>query len=158
MSDRLVFVTAFTTVVLVVAGAFAIPEYFAFELLKSLIYMVIAIMVFFGEDRFSYMLGIVAPPLWFILDILLGEFFRDFQILIGSLAMKPTPRMDTPLHGVALLTEILLVVLCVRVWRKQVSEKFFGKTFGICLAISIVYVGILAGWHFRMITSGGWTP
>jgi hypothetical protein len=155
MSDRLVFVTAFTTVALIVAGAFVIPEFFAFALLQSLMYVAITIMVFFGEDRFSYMLGIVAPPLWFILDILLGEFFRDWRVLLGSLAMKPVPHMDTPLHGLALLTEVVLVVLCVRVWRKQVSEKFFGKTFGICLAISIVYVGILAGWHFHMITSGG---
>jgi hypothetical protein len=148
MSDRWVFVTAFITLVLVVAGAFAIPEFFAYELLKSLIYLVIALMVFFGEDRFSYMLGIVVPPLWFILDILLGEFFRDFAVLFGYLTGKPSPAIDTPLHGLALITEAVLFILCLRAWRKQVTEKFFGKTFGICLAIAIAYVLILAGWHF----------
>jgi hypothetical protein len=149
MSDRWVFLTAFVTLVLVVAGAFVIPDFFAYELLKSLIYLAIALMVFFGEDRFSYMLGIVVVPLWFILDILLGEFFGDFAILFGSLMLKPSPPMDTPLHGVALITEIVLFFLCLRAWRKQVPEKFFGKTFGICLAIAIAYVVILAGWHFH---------
>ena len=70
MPDRWVFFVAFLTAVLVVAGAFVIPEFFAYELVKSLIYLAIAMLVFFGENKFSYMLGIVAPPLWFILDIL----------------------------------------------------------------------------------------
>lgn len=151
MPDRWVFFVAFLTAVLVVAGAFVIPEFFAYELVKSVIYLAIAMLVFFGENKFSFMLGIVAPPLWFILDILLGEFFRDFGVFFGALVGKPSPPMDTPLHGLALLMEIALVVLCLRAWRKQVSEKFFGKTFGICLGISIVYVAVLTAWHFRWI-------
>ena len=66
MSDRGVFLAAFLTLVLVVAGAFAIPELFIYELLTSTIFVVIAVMVFFGEDKFPYMLGMVAPILWFI--------------------------------------------------------------------------------------------
>jgi len=155
MSDRWVFVTAFLTLVLGVAGAFVIPEFFVYELLKSLIYLAIALMVFFGEDNFSYMLGIVVPPVWFIFDILLGEFFHDFAVLFGSLMQKPSRPMDTPLHGVALITEILLFFLCLRAWRKQVTGKLFGKTFGICVAIAIAYVAILAGWRFFMISSAG---
>lgn len=152
MSDRWVFLTAFTTLVLVVAGAFAIPQFFWFELFKSLMYLVIALMVFTGEDQFSYMLGIVVVPVWFILDILLGEFFGDFGVLFGSLTGKPSPSMDTPLHGLALITQALLFILCLRVWRKQVTGKLFGKTFGICLGIAIAYVAILAVWRFRMPT------
>lgn len=155
MSDRWVFVTAFTTLVLVVAGAFVIPQFFVFELLKSLIYLAIALMVFFGEDKFSYMLGIVVVPLWFIGDILLGGFFRDFSVLYDSLLMKPSRPMDTPLHGLASIAEIVLFFLCLRAWRKQVTEKFFGKTFGICLAIAVGYVAILAGWYYHMIPSAG---
>jgi len=148
MSDRWVFVMASLTVVLGVAGAFAIPQFFVFELLKSLIFVAIAILVFFGEGRFSYMLGIVSPILWFVLDILLGEFFRDFGVLFASLTGGPIPPLDTPLHGWALITEIVLVILCFRVWRKQVTEKFFGKTFGICLVISLADIALLAGWYF----------
>ena len=35
MSDRWVFLIAFLTVIVIVAGAFAMPHYFAFEILKS---------------------------------------------------------------------------------------------------------------------------
>jgi hypothetical protein len=155
MSDRWVFLTAFLTVVLIVAGAFVIPEFFAYECVKSLIYLVIALLVFFGEDKFSYMLGMVVPPLWFIFDILMGEFFGDLRLVYSFVTVKPIPAMDTPLHGFSLLTEILLVILCARAWRKQVSEKFFGKTFGVCLGIAILYIAILAGWRFGSITATG---
>ena len=50
MSDRWMFVTAFSTVVLIVAGAFAIPQFFVYELIKSSIFVAIAVLVFFGED------------------------------------------------------------------------------------------------------------
>jgi len=147
MSDRGVFVVAFLTVVLIVAGAFAIPEYFPYELLKSSIYVVIAMMVFFGENTYSYMLGIVAPIVGMVCNILLGGFFSEFSVLWASVTMKPLPLVDTPLHGLAILTEILLVVLCLRAWRKEVTGPFFGKVFGVSLVLSLVYVGVLAGWY-----------
>ena len=158
MSDRGIFVVSFLTVVLVVAGAFALPMLFFFELFKSLIYLLIAVMVFFGEDQYSYMLGIVAPPLWFILDIVLGGFFSDFGVLLAYLSRNPIPQFDTPLHGLAILSEILMVVLCARAWRKQVTGPFLGKTFWICLGISLAYVGVLLGWYVYGLPIGGRMP
>jgi hypothetical protein len=148
MSDRWVFLTAFLTVIVIVAGAFNMPHYFTFELLKSLIFLAIALLVFFGEDRFSYMLGMVAPILGFALNILLGGFFHEFKVLFNALTGKATPPMSTALHGLAILLEIVLVIVCYRAWHKQVTEKFFEKTFWISLAISIGYLALLVGWHF----------
>ena len=148
MSDRWVFLTAFLAVIVIVAGAFNMPHYFTFELLKSLIFLAIALLVFFGEDRFSYMLGIVTPPLRFIMAILVGGFFGEFKVLFDALTGKGSPPMDTPLHGLSILLEIVLVIVCYRAWHKQVTEKFIGKTFWISLAVAIGYVAILAGWHF----------
>jgi len=158
MSDRGIFVVSFLTVVLVVAGAFALPQLFFFELFKSLIYLLIAVMVFFGDNKYSYMLGIVAPPVWFILDIVLGGFFADLQVLLDFLMGKGTPVLDTPLHGLAVLTEILLVILCLRAWRKEVTAPFFSKPFAVALAVSVVYVGIMAGWYVYGIAAGGRLP
>ena len=148
MSDKWVFLIAFLTAIVIVAGAFAMPQYFTFELLKSLIFLAIALLVFFGEDRFSYMLGMVVPILGFVLNILLGGFFSEFKVLLNALTGKPIPPMSTPLHGLAILLEIVLIIVCYRAWHKQVTEKFFGKTFGISLAISVGYLAILVGWHF----------
>lgn len=84
MSDRWVFLAAFLTLVLTVAGAFAIPEFLVYQLLTSIIFLVIALLVFFGEDEFPYMLGIIAPILWWILSFLVGglsETSRDCWLL-----------------------------------------------------------------------------
>lgn len=158
MSDRGIFATSFLTVVLIVAGAFAIPEYFPYELLKSLIFVAITMMVFFGENKYSYMLGAVAPILVMLLNMLLGGFFGEFAVLWASVTMQPLPVLDTPLHGLAILTEILLVILSVRAWRKEVTESFFGRTFGICLGIAVANVAVLGAWYVLVITGRGRLP
>ncbi len=149
MSDRGVFVAAFTTVVLIVAGAFALPQFFPFELIKSLIYVAIAILVFFGEDKYSYMLGIVVPIVGWVLNIILGGFFDEFSILWASVSMKSIPPLETPLHGLAILTEILLLALCWRAWQKEVPLPFFGKVFGVSLAVALVHA-IALGAYFAL--------
>jgi len=158
MSDRGIFVTAFLTVVLIVAGAFAIPEYFPFELLRSLIFVAITVMVFFGDNKYSYMLGAVAPTLVMLLNMLLGGFFDEFAVLWASVTMQSLPVLDTPLHGLAIITMVLLVVLSIRAWRKEVTERFFGKTFGVCLGISLANVAVLAAWYVWVITERGRLP
>src|SRR5260370_9956743 len=106
MSDRWVFATAFLTVVLIVAGAFAIPEYFSFELVRSTIFVAIAVMGFFGEDRYSYILGAIAPPVEFILNMLLGGFCGEFHVLWNSVTQKKDSQTDPLLHGLAILSSI----------------------------------------------------
>jgi len=148
MSDRWVFVAAFLTVVLIIASAFVIPPLFTLEFLKCSIFVGISILVFFGEDRFSYMLGIVAPLLLIVLETLLGGFFRNFSTLFSWISGRTIPPTDTPLFALTTLSEIALIVFSVRVWRRQVNEKFFGKTFVICLVISLIYIGAMAAWYF----------
>jgi hypothetical protein len=152
MSDRWLFLMAFLALVTIVAGAFVVPQLFVLRLLQSLIYVVIVVMVFTGEDRYSYMLGIVAPLLWFLLAIMLGGFSHDVMVLGKSVTGQPIGPADTPFQGIALLCEVGVVITALRAWRKQVSEKFFGKTFAVGLVVSVVYIGVLLGWYF---TRGG---
>ena len=153
MSDRGVFVAAFLTVVLIVAGAFALPQYFFFELAKSTIFVAIGVLVFFGEDRYSYMLGIVVPPVWFLADILAGGFLHGFGVLVRYLTMKEVGPLETPLHALARLAGVLLIIVSYRAWNKEVTEKLFGKTFQISLAISVVYAVGLAAWYMFGIST-----
>jgi hypothetical protein len=154
MPDRWVFLAAFLTLVLVVAGAFTMPEFFAYQLLTSTIFVVIAVMVFFGEDKFPYMLGMVAPVLWIIFSILTGGFFHDLGVMFTFFAGKPSAQYDTPLHGFAILAGLALIIVSARAWRKQVTEKFTGKTFTVAVVVSLIWIGLLAILQFRMISSG----
>ena len=149
MADRGVFVAAFLALVLVVAGAFAIPELFVYHLLTSAIFVVIAVMVFFGEDKFPYMLGMIAPVLWIIFSFLSGGFFRDFAVLFGFLGGKSSGPLDTPLNAFAILAGVAVIVLSLRAWRKEITEKFFGKTFATAMVVAVVWIGVLSVWQLR---------
>jgi hypothetical protein len=152
MPDRGVFLAAFLTLVLVVAGAFAIPEFFIYELLTSMIFVVIAVMVFFGEDKFPYMLGIIAPILWFVFSLLTGGLIAALGATVRFLSGKPSTSFETPLHGFAFLAALVLLVLSSRAWRKQITEKFLGKTFATAAVVSLIWVVALAAWQYHQFS------
>jgi len=154
MSNRWVFLAAFLTATFMVAGAFAVPPFFYFELIKSSIFIAIAVMVFFGENRFSFMLGTIFTPLWFLVDLLVGGFGNDFRVLFQYLAGQNISTMGTPLDGLSRLTAIFLFAVSLAAWRREVNERFWGRTFWTCLVISVVYVGILAVWYVRLFPLG----
>ncbi len=122
-------------------------------MLTSTVFVVIAVMVFFGDDKFPYMLGMVAPILWFIFSLLTGGFISDISALLRFLAGKPSAPLETPLHGFAILAGLALVILSARAWRKQVTEKFLGKTFAIALVVSLVWIGVIAVWQFHALSA-----
>lgn len=151
MSNRWVFLTAFVTMVLIVAGAFSLSQFFFFELAKSVIFMAVAMLVFFNEDRFGYMLGIVFPPLWFLVDILVGIFFSDFAVLFRYLSGESIGQLGTPLEGLARLMAMVLFFVSLRAWKKEVPERFIGKTFWTSAAICLAYVGVLTVWYVTRV-------
>jgi hypothetical protein len=156
MSDRWVFLVSFLTLVLTVAGAFVVPEFFVYQLLTSLIFLIIALLVFYGEDAFPFMLGMIAPILWWIFSALVGGLSADLKALFAYLGRKPIPPMETPLHGVALLMSLVLVCVSARAWRSQITQKFFGRTFGMALVVGLVWIGILAGWMSHTMSFHAW--
>jgi len=155
MADRKVFTAAMFTAVLLLAGAFALPRFFFFfELAKSSIYFGIAALAYYAEERYAYMLGMIAPPVWFFVDWMAGTLSNDFRVLARySLGGSVAP-LETPLHGLARLAAIALFVASVHAWRKEVPEKVFGKTFWRGLAVSLAYVVALTVWYFSSFSGG----
>jgi len=153
MSDQRVFTAALLTAVLIVAGAFTLREFFAFELVKSSIYIAIAVLVYYGENQYSFMLGIVAPPLWFIVDILGGIFFRDFQVLYSYLMGKGVAPLETPLDGLARISAAVLMAVSIQAWRREVPGRFISKPFWTAVVVSVAYAAVLTGWHFGILAA-----
>jgi hypothetical protein len=154
MSNRWVFLAAFLTATLMVAGAFVLPQFFYFELVKSSIFIAIGVLVFFGEDRYSYMLGAVFVPIWFLVDLLVGGFRNDFEVLFQYLSGHSIGPMATPLDAFSRLAAVFLFAVSLAAWRREVNERFWGKTFWTCFVISLVYVAILTIWYLRLFPLG----
>ncbi len=151
MSNRWVFLAAFLTTILIVAGAFSLTQFFYFELAKSVLFLAIAMLVFFNEERFAYMLGIMFPVLWFLVDILVGVFISDFAVMFRYLSGQGAGELGTPLDGFARLSAIFLFFTSLHAWKKEVPDRFIGKTFWISLVISLAYTGMLTTWYVTRV-------
>lgn len=129
------------------------PDFFLLHLYQTLIYMAILLMLFYMEDRWAYMLGILAPAAWLILAYASG--------LLGGAAgqlFRLANRTDWPGNGVSILAGIvtLLAVATIVIsglrWRRSFYGLGYGwKTFLSCFGVIVVYYGILVIWFWRMI-------
>lgn len=151
MSNRWVFLSSFLTAVLIIAGAFTLSQFFYFELAKSVIFVAVAMLVFFNEDQFGYMLGMVFPPLWFLVDILMGTLFTDLAVMFHYVTGENVGLMASPADGFARLSAILLFIFALRAWKKEVPEKIIGRTFWLSLGISVAYTCVLAVWYITRV-------
>jgi hypothetical protein len=151
MSNRWVFLSAFLTAVLIIASAFTLHQFFYFDLARSAMFVAIAMLVFFNEDQFGYMLGIVFPPVWFVVSILMGTLVTDFSVMFHYLTGTHIGLLASPAAGFARLSAIFLFFFALHAWRKEVPEKLIGRTFWLSLLISVVYVGVLTLWYMTRV-------
>ncbi len=130
-----------------VAEAFALPRLFFFELAKASMFIAIGVMVFCGENRISYMLGTIVPPLWLLLDFVTGGLISDFRALFAYLGLRNYSPGTTPLDGFARLAAIFLFVASLQAWRKEARRPLWAGAFWLCLVVCLAYVGALNLWH-----------
>lgn len=125
--------------------------FFFLHFYESMIYLAIVLMLFYFEDRWAYMLGMLAPVAWIILMILNGQLFGALRqpITYFSQGLRPTG-----VGMVTLLTAIVAVMMfagCLRHWRREFAGLGKGwSTFLISLVIVLVYYGILVVWFTRL--------
>jgi hypothetical protein len=129
------------------------PNFFLLHFYQTVIYLAILIMLFYMEDRWAYMIGIIAPAMWIVMAFatgLLGGAMRQI------LQLGHTQRLTNPvsfLAAVTALLSVLMIAVCARRWVKEYSG--LGKsvtTFTISFGIVAVYYGILVIWFWHMIS------
>jgi hypothetical protein len=128
------------------------PDFFLLHFYQTIVYLAILIMLFYMEDRWAYMIGILAPAVWLLMTFatgLLGGAARQIYQLGGGHELTNPVSF---LAGVSAVFSVLMIVACARRWRKEYSG--LGKslsTFVVSLGIVVVYYGILVAWFWHMI-------
>lgn len=132
------------------------PNFFLLHFYQTVIYLAILIMLFYMEDRWAYMIGIVAPAVWLVMTFatgLLGGAVRQvLRIGHGQSLTNPV----SFLAAVTALLSIVMIAVCARRWVKEYAG--LGKsltTFAISFGIVAVYYGILVAWFWHMIPFTG---
>lgn len=128
------------------------PDFFLLHFYQTVVYLAILIMLFYMEDRWAYMIGIVAPAGWlamtFATGLLGGALRQVFLIGHGTGMTNPV----SFLAAVTAVLSVLMIVLCARRWVREYAG--LGKsvtTFAVSFGIVALYYGILVAWFWHMI-------
>lgn len=128
------------------------PDFFLLHFYQTIVYLAILIMLFYMEDRWAYMIGIIAPGVWLVMTFasgLLGGAARQM------LRFGEGHGLTNPVSffaAVSALLSILMILACARRWIKEYAG--LGKslsTFAVSLGIVAVYYGILVAWFWHII-------
>jgi hypothetical protein len=125
-------------------------QFFLFHFYESLIYLMIVLMLFYFEDRWAYMMGIVAPAAWLAL-MGLWSGVQGLSLPI-SLALHP----HNPSFAIGLLTTLVLafsvalIACCANRWRREFTGLHKGwSTLLVSLGIVAAYYAVLVIWILR---------
>ena len=128
------------------------PNFFLLHFYHTINYLAILIMLFNMEDRWAYMLGIIAPAVWLVMVFATGLLIAGFRQLAW---LTRGHAMGNPVSFLAVVSavfSVLMIAACARRWMKEYAG--LGKslsTFAVSLGIVVAYYGILVVWFWRMI-------
>jgi hypothetical protein len=119
-------------------------QFFFLHFYEALMYLAIILMLFYLEDRWAYMLGILTPAVWLLLVVANGQLLSPINMLVVD---RTSP---TPIGWITVLTAVVAVIMiagCWRHWKREFSGSGKGlSTFAVSLVIVVVYYGILIYW------------
>lgn len=125
-------------------------QFFLIHFYESLIYLAIVLMLFYFEDRWAYMMGIVAPAVWLALTVTwAGVRGVAHQI---SLAFTPGNAFFPTglLTALTILLSLALIGSCAKRWRREFTGLRKGSsTFLVSLAVVGAYYAVLVVWILR---------
>jgi hypothetical protein len=126
------------------------PRFFFLHFYESLIYIVIVLLLFYSEERWAYMLGIVAPTAWLLLTFATGGF-GAFTRLIWSIIYGDAPSYTAFfLGGIITILSVAMIVVCTYRWKREFAGLREGlSTFFVSAGIVAAYYTVLAIWFWR---------
>jgi len=126
------------------------PNFFLLHLYQSILYIAILVMLFYMEDRWAYMIGMLASAVWLGMAYATGMLASAFQQFVTRVAGSSATGVGALTLTTALIA-VLMIALCGRHWKKEYSG--LGKTtrtFVWSFGVVAVYYGILIFWFWNM--------
>lgn len=127
------------------------PDFFLLHLYQSIIYIALLLLLFYSEERWAYMIGMLTPAVWLVLAYATGMLGGAARQVLQLLKLQPSNVVSLLAAATALLA-VLMIAFCAYRWKREYSG--LGKwrsTFLISLGIVAVYYATLVIWFWRMI-------
>lgn len=130
------------------------PNFFLLHFYQTIVYLAILIMLFYMEDRWAYMIGIIAPAVWLLMIFATGLLNAGIRQVVWLTRGRELDNPVSFLAAVSAVFGVLMIAACVRRWLKEYAG--LGKslsTFAFSLGAVVIYYGVLVVWFWRMFPS-----
>jgi hypothetical protein len=127
------------------------PGFFLLHLYQSIIYIALLLLLFYSEERWAYMIGMLTPAAWLVMAYATGMLSGAARQVVQVLKFNPTNTVSL-LAAVTALLAVLMITFCAYRWKREYSG--LGKwrsTFLVSLGVVAVYYATLVIWFWRMI-------
>jgi hypothetical protein len=128
------------------------PDFFLIHFYQTTIYLALLILLFYMEDRWAYMIGMLAPAAWLVMAFatgMLGAAVRQMFRVSEGAGMS---NLISLIAGVTAILSLLMITACGRHWfREYVGLGKSLSTFAVSFGIVIVYYSVLVTWFWHMI-------
>ena len=128
------------------------PDFFLLHFYQTIIYMALLILLFYMEDRWAYMIGILAPAAWLVMAFatgMLGDAIRQVLHLNEAAVVS---NLVGIIAAVTAVLSVSMIAVCARHWKREYLG--LGKslsTFAVSFGVVAVYYAILVVWFWHLI-------
>jgi hypothetical protein len=122
-------------------------EFFMVHFYESLIYLAIVLMLFYFEDRWAYMIGMLAPAAWLLLIGAIGGFPGFVHQAMLALTLQRPDFAANLIGAVTLVLSVLMIPFCAYRWKREFAGLHVGwRTFLVSFAVVVLYYGAIVVW------------
>jgi hypothetical protein len=127
-------------------------QFFLLHFYQTIIYLAILVMLFYMEDRWAYMIGMLAPAAWLVMVFSTGLLGGAARQLVRLFRGDGFNNAVSFVAAISTLLALLMIIFCARHWKKEYAG--LGKalsTFAVSASVVAVYYAILAVWFWNLI-------
>jgi hypothetical protein len=128
------------------------PDFFLLHFYQTIIYMAVLILLFYMEDRWAYMIGLLAPTAWLVMAFATGMLGAAIRQVIHIGQGAALSNLISLLAAVTAVLSILMMFACGRHWMREYAG--LGKslsTFAVSFGVVVIYYAILVVWFWHLI-------
>ncbi len=128
------------------------PQFFLLHFYQSLMFLLILLMLFYFEDHWAYMLGMLAPATWLVLSYLTGLLGAALRQIFRILTFQPGVHAVGVLAALTAVLAVCMIVSCAYRWKREFSGlHYLRRTLPVSLAFTLLFYGILVYWFWNTI-------
>jgi len=114
--------------------------------------MALLILLFYMEDRWAYMIGILAPAAWLVMAFATGMLGDAIRQVLHLNRIAVVSNLVGVIAAVTAVLSVSMIAVCARHWKREYLG--LGKslsTFAVSFGVVAVYYAILVAWFWHLI-------